>query len=114
MPRFKKSGKHIFGVELTAAEQKAIDREIERQLAEHTRKHNLEIVAMTLTTLHEEFGFGEARLKRFFDRYDEVVESLVKRYELSEGDEPWIAMYKLKEKGIDVEAWYAEAEAARK
>lgn len=111
---FKKSGKQIFGVELTAAEQKAVDAEIYRQLAIDTRKHNLEIVAMTLTTLHEEFGFGEARLKRFFDRYDEVVESLVKRYELSEGDEPWIAAHKLKEKGIDVEAWYAEAEATRK
>lgn len=112
--RFKKSGKHIFGVELTAAEQKAVDAEIYRQLAIDTRKHNLEIVAMTLTTLHEVFGFGEARLKRFFDRYDEVVDDLVKRYELDEGDEPWIAAHKLKEKGIDVEAWYAEAEVARK
>lgn len=111
---FQKSGKNVFGVKLTAAEQKALDKEIYRQLAEDTRKHNLEIVAMTLTTLHEEFGFGEARLKRFFDRYDEVVDGLVKRYELSEGDEPWIAAHKLKEKGIDVEAWYAEAEATRK
>lgn len=112
--RFKKSGKTIFGVELTSAEQKAVDAEIYKQLAEDTRKHNLEIVAMTLTTLHEEFGFGESRLRRFFDRYDEIVEDLVKRYELDEGDEPWIAVHKLKEKGIDVEAWCAEAVASRK
>lgn len=111
---FQKSGRQIFGVKLTAAEQKAVDREIEKQLAEATRKHNLEIVAMTLTTLHEEFGFGEARLKRFFDRYDEVVEGLIQRYLLDSDDAPWIAMHKLKEKGIDVEAWYAETEASRK
>lgn len=112
--RFKKSGRTIFGVDLTAAEAKAVDREIEKHLAEHTEKHNLEIVAMTLLTLHEEFGFGEARLKRFFDRYDGVVEGLIQRYLLDSDDAPWIAMHKLKEKGIDVEAWYAEAESSRK
>ncbi len=111
---FKKSGRQIFGVELTAAEQKAVDREIEKQLAEATRKHNLEIVAMTLLTLHEEFGFGETRLKRFFDRYDKVVDGLIQRYLLEEDDAPWIAAHKLKEKGIDIEAWYAESEASRK
>lgn len=111
---FKRSGRQIFGVKLTAAEQKAVDNEIEKQLAAYTRKHNLEIIAMTLLTLHEEFGFGESRLKRFFDRYDEVVEDLVQRYELEDEDASWIATHKLKDIGIDVEAWCAEAEAARK
>lgn len=91
-----------------------IDREIEKRLAVHTENHNLEIIAMTLLTLHEEFGFGEGRLKRFFDRYDEVVENLVQRYQLDEDDAPWIATHKLKEMGIDVAAWHAEAVAARK
>lgn len=111
---FKKSGRQIFGVELTSAEQKAVDREIEKRLAEFTRMHNLETIAMTLLTLHEEFGFGEARLKRFFDRYDEVVEGLVERYELEDDDAPWIATFKLKEMGIDVAAWHDAAVAARK
>lgn len=112
--RFKKSGKHIFGVELTAAEQKAVDREIEKQLAKYTENHNLEIIAMTLLTLHEEFGFGEGRLRRFFDRYDEVVDDLVRRYELDEDDSAWIATLKLKEIGIDVAKWHAEAAESRK
>lgn len=111
---FKKSGRQIFGVELTAAEQKAVDHEIEKQLAKYTENHNLEIIAMTLLTLHAEFGFGEGRLKRFFDRYDEVVGSLVQRYELDEDDGAWIATQKLKEMGIDVWAWHAEAEGSRK
>lgn len=112
--RFKKSGKHIFGVELTAAEQKAVDAEIYRQLAIDTRKHNLEIVSMTLAAVLEVFDCTEEELKQFFDTYDVLVDGLIDRYELAEDDGPWIAMYKLKEQGIDVEAWYAEAEASRK
>lgn len=111
---FKRSGKKIFNVELTAAEAKAIDREIEKRLAEHTEKHNLEIIAMTLLTLHEQFGFGEGRLKKFFDAYDAVVEGLIKRYELDEDDGAWIATQKLKDMGIDVAAWHAEALVPRK
>lgn len=111
---FKKSGRQIFGVELTAAEQKAVDREIEKRLAEYTDNHNLEIIAMTLLTLHEEFGFGEGRLRRFFDRYDETVEGLIQRYELDEDDGAWIATQKLKEMGIDVAKWHAEAAESRK
>ena len=111
---FKKSGKQIFGVELTAAEQKAVDRKIEKRLVEYTENHNLEIIAMTLLTLHEEFGFGEGRLRRFFDRYDETVEGLIRRYELDEDDGAWIATQKLKEMGIDVAKWHAEAAESRK
>ena len=34
--RVKKSGKHIYGADLSAAEKKAMDIEIKRQLAEYT------------------------------------------------------------------------------
>ena len=112
--RFKKSGKQIFGVELTAAEQKAIDREIDKRLAVRTENHNLEIVAMTLATILEVFDCDEKELRRFFDTYDVLVEGLIERYELGEDDGPWIATQKLKEKGIDVAAWYAEAADSRK
>ena len=44
----KKSGKTIYGAELTAAERKALDMEARRALAEHTRKHELEIEAMIM------------------------------------------------------------------
>lgn len=35
----KKAGGKIYGAVLTAAEKKAMNMEIERQLAEYTRKH---------------------------------------------------------------------------
>lgn len=58
----KKAGGKIYGAVLTAAEKKAMNMEIERQLAEYTRKHEVELNAMILYVLHEQLGFGEQRL----------------------------------------------------
>lgn len=65
----KKAGGKIYGAVLTSAEKKAMNMEIERQLAEYTRKHEVELNAMILYVLHEQLGFGEQRLKKFFDRF---------------------------------------------
>lgn len=46
--RIKKAAGKIFGADLTAAERKAMNMEIERQLAEYTRAHGLEIDAIIL------------------------------------------------------------------
>ena len=54
----KKSGGKIFGADLTAAERKAMNMEIQRQLAEYTRKHRLELDAMILWVLHAQYGWG--------------------------------------------------------
>lgn len=43
---------------MSAAEKKAMDLEIQRQLAEYDQKHLVEIDAMILWVLHERFGFG--------------------------------------------------------
>ena len=39
----KKAGGKIYGAVLTSAEKKAMNMEIERQLAEYTRKHEVEL-----------------------------------------------------------------------
>lgn len=46
--RVKKAGGRIFGGAMSAAEKKAMDLEIQRQLAEYDRKHLVEIDAMIL------------------------------------------------------------------
>ena len=43
--RVKKAGGRIFGGAMSAAEKKAMDLEIQRQLAEYDRKHLIEIDA---------------------------------------------------------------------
>ena len=112
--RFKRSGKTIFGVDLSPSEERAIDKEIERRLAVYSRKHNIEFAAMVLYELHEQFGFGETRLRRFYDGFDKDLSDLIDRYEMTDDDMSWLCTYKLKEKGIDVAKWHDENEAAWK
>lgn len=47
------------GAAMTVAEKKAMNLEIQRQLAEYDKKHATEIDALILWVLHSEFGFGE-------------------------------------------------------
>ena len=101
----KKSGGQIFGAHLTAAERKAMNLEIQRQLAEYDLKHELEIEALILWTLHDQFGFGPTRLKRFYDRFNSSLKALVSRYELEDTDDIWLCTHKLKEIGVDLENW---------
>lgn len=54
----KKAGGKVYGAVLTAAEKKAMDMEIQRELAEYDRKHIAEIDATILWVLHEQFGLA--------------------------------------------------------
>jgi len=103
----KKSGGKIFGATLTSAERKAMNIEIEKQLAEYDRKHAIEIYAMLLWQLHEQLGFGKKRLERFFSNFVPAYEDLINRYEMDEESEVvWLFTYKLKELDVDVEELY--------
>lgn len=107
--RVKKAGGKIYGASLTKAEEKALNMEIQRQLAEYDKKHKDEIVSLILWTLHDQFGFGPNRLKKFYDNFDNGIEALVKRYELSLSDDVWLCTHKLNEYGIDLNKWNREA-----
>lgn len=104
----KKSGKHIFGAELTAAEEKALDMEARRVCAEHTRKHELEIEAIVIRELRRLTGWGETRLKRFYMDFGPDLMKLCDHYEMPEVEAPWLCTNELKKEGIDIEAWHRE------
>lgn len=104
----KKHGSKVYGANLTVAERKAMGMEIQRQIAEYDKKNMLEIDALVLWVLHEEFGFGAVRLKRFFDRFAPALDDLVKRYEMEYDDSVWLCTHKLKELGIDISEWEKE------
>lgn len=59
----KKSGKHIYGADLSAAEKKAMDIEIRRQLAEYTKKHEQEVSAIILWSFTLSLGLGMTGLR---------------------------------------------------
>ena len=75
--KVKKSGKRVFGAVISAAEKKAMDMEIQRQLAEYDRKHIREIDALVLWELREQLGFGNKRLKKFYDNFSRGIEALI-------------------------------------
>ena len=88
----------------TAAERKAMDKEIRRQIIEMDRKHSDDLDAMILYTLHVKFGFGKKRLRQFYEAMSEEHDKLIKHYEMPD-DYPWLCKYKLKEIGVDIEKW---------
>lgn len=93
---------------LTVSERKAMHNEIKRQLAEHDRRHAKEIDAIVLWVLRETFGFGEKRLRKYFDEFGRQLNRLIEYYSMGEDDEAWLCSRKLKEAGIDLEKWEAE------
>lgn len=106
--RVKKAGGRIYGSAMSAAEKKAMDLEIQRQLAEYDRKHLVEIDAMILWVLHARFGFGPKRLRQYYDSFRACTNELVERYQMDAGDDVWLCTQMLKRIGVNVEQWHKE------
>lgn len=107
--RVMKFGNTILGVNLTTTEKKALDLEIQRQLAEFDQKHEIEMEATVLWVLHERFGFGSKRLREFYEDFDKEIKRLLSRYEMEESDRVWLCTKKLKDLGIDLDEWRKES-----
>lgn len=103
----KKAGGKIFGAILTTAERKAMEAEINRQIAEADRRYTNDLDAMILYTLSVHFGFGPKRLRRFWEAVTAEHQRLVRHYEMPD-DYPWLCREHLKRIGVDVEKWNAE------
>ena len=101
----KKSGKKVFGANLTSAESKALDIEIKKRIAEFNKKNINEMDAVILWTLHDKFGFGKRRLRKFYDAFFVSIHELCSRYEMDENDQIWLCTQKLKDYGVDIQEW---------
>lgn len=85
--------------------------EIQRRFSEFDKKNTREIDAMVLWVLHEVFGFGPTRLRRFYQAFGGQIEDLAERYQMTDnGDRVWLCTHKLKEYGVDLEEWEKEAQ----
>lgn len=107
---FKKTKGKVYGIEMNSAEKKAMDMEIRRQMAEYDRKNALEIDALVLWVLHERFGYGPVRLKRFHDAFVGELQELLRRYEMEETDQVWLCTHMLANYGVNVDEWWKETE----
>lgn len=105
----KKSAGKIYGAMFTKNEQKAIDLEITRQIEERMNRLALDINSCILYTLMTKYGFGAKRLREFNDCFTEIHSKLLDYYEMDAEDYGWLCRQKLKEHGVDLEAWIEEA-----
>lgn len=102
----------VFGAELTAAEKKAMNIEINRQIAERDAQYAADIDAMVLYTLMAHYGWKKKRLRDFWDAFNAEHKALREFYELDNpSDNEWVAHRLLKEIGVDVQEWYKEEKA---
>lgn len=77
-------------------------------LKELSMQFSVDQTAVILWCLHRSFGFGAKRLRRFYDAFSVEWNALRDHYEASESDAQYIAVQKLKDIGVDLEAWAAE------
>lgn len=89
-------------------QQEEFSRIVKEKLAEWDAKHEDEIDSLILWQLHEQFGFGKVRLKRFFRGFKKLYNELRQRYEMSDDDYIWLVTTKLKDIGVDVREWKNE------
>ena len=105
----KQVGKIILGADLNEKEKKALDIEIGKEFAKYNRNNANEVDAIILWVLHDQFGFGHDRLKKFHAAFQPSLEELCKRYEMTDkDDELWLCTRKLLDIGVDIEDWNKE------
>lgn len=83
----------------TAAQQKALDAEINRQLAVHMREHEEDYLSLMLWSMRAD-GWGKKRIERKREQLIEMLRELEQHYEMPDGG-MYISKVKLKEYGVD-------------
>lgn len=90
---------------LTPENKAAMRHEINQQLLEMDKEFAIDMDTMVLWTLHTRLRFGKKRLRRFYLWMFTEHLKMRDRYEV---DELYPERQKLKDIGVDVEAWYNE------
>lgn len=107
----KHKGK-VFGARLTSDEQKALEIEAKRQVAEHDRQYEVDLNALALYVLRVHLGFGRKRLRRFFDAFSREHKALRAYYMMdSPEDGHYLARRELMKIGVNVEEWSKDDES---
>lgn len=107
--RVKKFNGKPFGVAFTAAERKAMNLEINRQLALKDEEYKADIDALILYVLMAHYGWKKKRLRKFWKAFVAEHTALREFYQMNKpGEGEWLAHRMLKEIGVDIHQWYKE------
>ena len=97
-------------VKYTAEEQAAMRSEVEDQLLSFVADNLLEIESIFLMQLHDQLGFGEKRLKKFYDNFSPTIYDMMIKQLKKENMKDYPCTAYLKGKGFEVEDWALERE----
>ena len=109
-----RSGSKIFGAHLSKAERTALDIEVRKAIAENQTVYHQDMDAAILYFLHTKYGFGEKRLRDFWNGFNELHGQILREYMVQENEAAWVCREALKKIGVDVKAWYEEDERKEK
>lgn len=87
-----------------------MDHEIEQRILELDAQFSTDLDATVLWVLQIGFGFGEKRLRRYWELFIEAHKYLREHY--GEGDGPYKCRMELKKIGVDVDKWNKELEGS--
>jgi hypothetical protein len=104
---FKKFNGQIFGVELTKKEEKVLHERVNQQIIENHHKFVDDFDYMVMKILHDHFGFGFTRLRRFYDVFNVENDALEKHYEMADAG-VYIARKEMNDIGVNIEEWNRE------
>jgi hypothetical protein len=93
---------------LSPSQRKAEKKEIARQVKELSETVSLELEAVFMWAAHEKWRKGKKSLREYYDFVADCIDALVEHYEVGEDGQKFILLYKLKEIGVDLEAWGKE------
>lgn len=79
--------------------------EIHKNLLEREKDLFLDLDTCVMWTLHVKYGWGKQRLKKL---YTDMFEENLRMRQFYDMEELYPERMKLKQKGIDIEAWYDE------
>lgn len=105
----KKMNGRVHGAYLTAAEQRAMDMEINRQIVVKDEQYEVDLDALILYALMRSKGWKKKRLHDFWKDFIVIHKELRDYYQMNRpGDVEWFAHRELKAIGVDIRQWYEE------
>lgn len=88
--------------------RREVYRQVNNELVAATNRFFRDETSVVLWVLHDQFGFGKDRLKKFYVNYEKVNADLRKHYSMSNSDMRYMTDRLLKEIGVDLDAWEME------
>lgn len=94
--------------QLSKRERKAMEKAIDQEILKKDHEYAAAVDAIVLLTLHDVFGFGKERLRRFWFGVQSLRKRLLDYYEMGGEDFPYLCDRELKKIGVDVDEWGLE------